>query len=86
MVIPRYLFKTSKAYFYFIVPFRCKTNEGKYCKFPFIYEGITHDYCTSIKNSGISWCATEVDQYKNYVYGKWGNCDNNTCNDIGKIY
>ena len=56
----------------------CETNGGddanQQCVFPFSYEGVTYEHCTSVGNNGTQWCSTEVDENGEYVSGKWGNC------------
>lgn len=49
-------------------------KEGTVCKFPFEYDGKTHEEC---KSSGVngSWCLTKDDN--------WGYCDR-SCNNTGK--
>ena len=55
----------------------CKTKSKKPCVFPFKYRGQVYLSCTTAGNWGTNWCATEVDESKNYE--KWGNCDMPTC-------
>ena len=56
----------------------CETNGGddanQQCVFPFSYEGVTYEHCTSVGNNGTAWCSTEVDENGEYVSGKWGSC------------
>ena len=56
----------------------CETNGGddanQQCVFPFSYEGVTYEHCTSVGNNGTQWCSTEVDENGEYVSGKWGSC------------
>lgn len=55
----------------------CKTigSEGEACVFPFIYEGIEYDGCTSTHAAeGAVWCATQVNQNGTVIEGKWGDC------------
>ena len=56
----------------------CETNGGndanQKCVFPFSYEGVTYEKCTSVGNNGTQWCSTEVDENGEYVSGKYGNC------------
>jgi len=47
-------------------PTACSTEEGVLCKFPFEYNGVTYNTCTSVDNYNIGWCETE---------SGWGNCD-----------
>ena len=57
----------------------CRTTSGpdlvgRACLFPFIYYGVTYGECTGYDNSGVLWCATQVDNMGNFEDGKWGNC------------
>merc|ERR1719186_2399647 len=43
------------------------------CSFPFIFEGITYNDCTTAKHSK-SWCSIETDDKKEHKGGAWGEC------------
>merc|ERR1711953_276206 len=53
--------------------------DGRECKFPFIYKGVTYNTCTSVDNNNQPWCYTDgrTDELPNYT-GEgdwmWGNC------------
>ena len=55
----------------------CETTSGKSCQFPFKYRGKVYLSCTKAGNGDKNWCATKVDENKNYQ--KWENCDMPTC-------
>merc|ERR1712228_936518 len=33
--------------------------DGRECKFPFIYKGVTYNTCTSVDNNNQPWCYTD---------------------------
>ena len=43
----------------------CHTVDGDSCTFPFTYNGIEYNECTSVANNGVPWCRTATG---------WGNC------------
>ena len=45
----------------------CKTVDGDACTFPFTYNGIEYNECTSVANNGVPWCASTS-------ASGWGNC------------
>jgi len=51
---------------------KCTTKSGP-CVFPFKYKGKTYDECTTVRNSGVPWCATKVNSNGEYV--EYGNCE-----------
>ena len=55
--------------------YQCVAKEGKHCKFPFIYKGITYDKCTKIEHSRF-WCSTNTNSNNEYIGGNanWGDC------------
>ncbi|XP_065663194.1 uncharacterized protein LOC136085746 [Hydra vulgaris] len=56
---------------YICYPQKCMQNasNGQCCTFPFVYNSITYDSCTTVNNNGVLWCSMD------FVYaGKWGNC------------
>ena len=57
----------------------CETTSGKSCQFPFKYRGKVYLSCTKAGNGDKNWCATDVDENKNYQSGDWENCDMSTC-------
>ena len=43
--------------------------------FPFIYEGVKYDKCTSTHAAeGAVWCATQVHANETVIEGRWGDC------------
>merc|ERR1712002_781696 len=66
---PRWPFSTSG----------CKTVKGEQCTFPFIYRGKTYLECTTVRNNGVLWCATDTRSDGSFINGKWGNCDSSSC-------
>jgi len=53
----------------------CKTVQKNDCIFPFIYNGTSHNKCTTSDTSnGASWCATEVDEEGVVVRNTWQDC------------
>merc|ERR1711879_258625 len=46
---------------------------GHKCEFPFIYDGMKYDSCTSIENT-VPWCATQTSDDWGYLQGNWGEC------------
>ena len=44
----------------------CQTTKKEACKFPFTYQGIEYNKCTSLDNNGVPWCRTA---------NGWGNCE-----------
>ena len=55
----------------------CETNSGKFCQFPFIYNGNTYTQCTTVDNGVQAWCATEVNN--DMTYRDYDNCNVPTC-------
>ena len=45
------------------------------CNFPFIYEGVEYNECTTTEDSK-PWCSVETNAAKEHVEGKWGYCIN----------
>ena len=43
--------------------------EGSTCVFPFVYNGVEYNTCTTVDNGSTDWCALEAE----YV-DQWGNC------------
>jgi len=43
----------------------CSTIDDQLCKFPFEYDGVTYNTCTSVDNDNRNWCKTAND---------WGDC------------
>ena len=78
-------FLPSKLICFFKDVLVCETNGGddanQQCVFPFSYEGVTYEDCTSVGNNGTDWCSTEVDENGEYVSGKWGNCGSGCIKD-----
>ena len=70
-----------------IVPI-CKTDgsgkdKNEPCEFPFKFRRSLHNGCiTEGSKDGIPWCATAVDKNGHQVKGKWGNCEENTCQPL----
>ena len=73
------------AIYFFFLDSSCRTRASKgkknpdanrACIFPFKYQGKEFGKCTTYKNSGALWCATEVSSDGSYVpySGKWGKC------------
>ena len=56
---------------------KSEPQSDKRCVFPFIYERKKYEYCTPV-NHHQPWCATEVDENNNYIYGKYKYCDTKT--------
>mmetsp|Transcript_54045 Transcript_54045/g.175670 ORF Transcript_54045/g.175670 Transcript_54045/m.175670 type:complete len:105 (+) Transcript_54045:56-370(+) len=46
---------------------------GHDCVFPFRYAGVVYRSCTTV-GWVRDWCPVEVDEYGNFVSGKWGDC------------
>ena len=45
------------------------------CVFPFVYEGVKYDKCTSTHAAeGAVWCATQVHANETVIEGRWGDC------------
>ena len=68
----------------FPLVFTCTTKTGpdpnKSCQFPFKYDGITYNQCTTDgneENETLAWCSTKVDNSGNHVagQGKYGFCE-----------
>merc|ERR1719516_890200 len=56
----------------------CLTTSGEPCVFPFNFQGVSYNGCTT--NGGSQpWCSTNTDALGSHMYGYWGNCDTNTC-------
>jgi C1A family cysteine protease len=51
----------------------CKTKSGKGCVFPFNYHDKNYNSCTTVDNSGTSWCSTKTAD-GDYIYGYYGAC------------
>eukprot|EP00808_Paulinella_micropora_P004716 g54952.t1 len=49
----------------------CITTMGHPCEFPFTYQGVTYNSCTSVENNGVPWC--------NDAAGIWGDCNMQVC-------
>ena len=56
----------------------CRTKGGPVpnvpCVFPFNYEGTKYTECTTIENSNVPSCSTEVDTNGIHVESKYGSC------------
>ena len=52
-----------------------KNGKGKECIFPFIYQNIKYEKCTTV-DSNTPWCSTKVDKSKHHIEdgGFWGAC------------
>ena len=64
---------------------KCKTTTGQECYFPFTYQGITYENCTTDplnNDSPNAWCATEIDE--DGVMVEEGECDLDSCEYIKK--
>ena len=60
-----------------ILPESCKTlgTDSEPCVFPFIYEGVRYNQCTSQDAAeGAVWCATQVSTNGTVIEGRWGDC------------
>ena len=62
----------------------CTTTNGpdlnKPCVFPFKFDGVTYNYCTTASNDpddDKAWCSTKVDEFGRHVggQGNWEKCD-----------
>jgi len=57
----------------------CETSSGpktgSSCIFPFKYENVKYETCTSVDNNNVLWCPTRVNENREYISGEWGNCD-----------
>ena len=71
----------------------CKTVSGpspnEPCIFPFKFNGITFDECTTESNTEgnlTPWCSTFVNNFGRHVSetGNWGNCGPDCNRKIGK--
>ena len=59
------------------LPESCKTlgTDSEPCVFPFIYEGVRYNQCTSQDAAeGAVWCATQVSTNGTVIEGRWGDC------------
>eukprot|EP00090_Calanus_glacialis_P046233 TRINITY_DN8972_c0_g1_i2.p1 TRINITY_DN8972_c0_g1~~TRINITY_DN8972_c0_g1_i2.p1 ORF type:complete len:361 (-),score=56.12 TRINITY_DN8972_c0_g1_i2:88-1170(-) len=65
----------------------CLTKDGPVtnapCKFPFIFEGREHTYCTKQEWDNL-WCATDTDTEGHFIDGQWGECGPD-CVDDGPL-
>jgi hypothetical protein len=51
-------------------------KESKRCVFPFTFKGESYNNCTKDHSSnGAEWCATDVNDNGEVVFGEWGDCD-----------
>ncbi|CAK8685878.1 unnamed protein product [Clavelina lepadiformis] len=53
------------------------TGEGKRCTFPFIYNGISYNKCTTIDNKGQLWCSLTSDYDRYQTWGECADCPGN---------
>merc|ERR1711884_695587 len=53
--------------------YKCKTEDGKDCVFPFIYKGELYNSCVRTGH-GRKWCSTSKDPSGKHISGAWGNC------------
>ena len=61
-----------------------KSLENAPCIFPFNYEGEKFEGCTDLKNDGLFWCASEVNE--DGTMTKWGNCNMKCRKDFDGMY
>merc|ERR1719315_863901 len=54
-------------------------NTGSKCVFPFKYQGVVHNACTTAGGFSRPWCSTKVDYWGKHDERYWGNCDTSTC-------
>ncbi|CAK8689050.1 unnamed protein product [Clavelina lepadiformis] len=47
------------------------TTDGSSCVFPFNYQGIWYNECTTINNNGQLWCSLSTNYDES---SSWGNC------------
>ena len=56
----------------------CKTKTGHKCIFPFTYQGVQHNKCTTVGKYSWRelepWCAYKVDGKNEIVNSKWDYC------------
>jgi len=55
----------------------CMTTNAKACVFPFKYNGVEYNSCTTEGNGDTLWCATSVTADESY--NAWGECDTTKC-------
>ena len=61
-----------------------KSLENAPCIFPFYHEGEKFEGCTDLKNDGLFWCASEVNE--DGVMNKKGNCNKKCRKDLNGMY
>ncbi len=67
----------SVPYYQCTIPAACWTigSDSEPCTFPFSYNGIEYDQCTSADAAeGAVWCATETQNNGTVIEGRWGDC------------
>ena len=53
----------------------CKSVNGKDCVFPFKYEGVTYNECTT-QDSDTAWCSNRVNTRSGIaIKGEWSDCE-----------
>ncbi|CAB4059020.1 MMP9 [Lepeophtheirus salmonis] len=60
-------------------------TDGRGCKFPFKYGGVTYSDCTTIDNSGTPWCSTSVNAATLEVIN-YGTCNSNCLVDPVQLW
>ncbi len=51
-------------------------QKRKKCVYPFIYKAKTYNHCTTDgRTDGKRWCATKVDEKREYIENEIGICD-----------
>ena len=53
------------------------TTDAFGCVFPFKYNGVEYNSCTTEGNGDTLWCATSVTA--DGTYNGWGECDTTKC-------
>jgi hypothetical protein len=46
-----------------------KTTDGKDCVFPFTYNDVVYNDCTTVSNDGVEWCSLTADYMRDRQYG-----------------
>lgn len=63
-------------------PNNCATEDNIPCVFPFIFQGVQYDSCTTDGDPNSKpWCSTRTDNANKHLSGFWGHCQTETCQE-----
>merc|ERR1712130_717202 len=54
----------------------CRTINCQKCIFPFKYQGVEYNKCTTVDSENLApWCAVDIQEDGEATYGAWEDCD-----------